>query len=157
MYFTPIDVAAYEDAELPIPIAIGPAGATWCFPDLMCMRDLPIANLFAHSEPLLGSLRLAGVRVDDRGHTIDPGYPTERFSWFHPRYAVAYDEGYAMGRIRAVADDVMELRIRPPEGVEPANATVLVNGWPQPYRFDEDLLVVDVPLVAGQNANWVVF
>src|SRR5262249_2599891 len=67
MYYTPLDANPQQ----------GEAGATWCIKDLagkplpqLCMLDVPVTNMFAHSEPLLGSVRMAGLWADARGLII---------------------------------------------------------------------------------------
>ncbi len=153
MYFTPLDEKA----------RIGRAGSTWCFPD-MCMTHLPYTNMFAHSEPLLSSLRIAGIRADARGVVIDPG-ATGPFSWTSPRYGLIYGENTVVGWMRAVADDRVSYRVRVPDSMR-ENPQVLVNGSSVFSRLEwnvrdqsppERYAVFDLPLNTGEYAHWLLY
>lgn len=151
MYFTPLD----EKANL------GRAGSTWCFQN-MCMGHLPYTNMFAHSEPLLSSLRVAGIRADARGYVVDPGAPGP-YSWTSPRFGLIYSENSVVGWMRAIANDKLSYRIRLPDSMRD-NPQILVNGilvrsqleWKA--RGDgslERFAVFDLPLHAGQYVHWL--
>jgi hypothetical protein len=71
MYFTPLDAA--PPTSYP--------GQTWCFPGVLCMQDFPVTNAFSHSEALIGSVRMAGLRADADGLAIDPALPFDDFEW----------------------------------------------------------------------------
>jgi hypothetical protein len=154
MYFTALD----EKAKL------GRAGSTWCFPDL-CMTDLPFTNMFAHSEPLLSSLRIAGVRADARGMVIDPGV-SGPFSWANPGFGLIYGDATVVGWMRAVAEDKVIYRVRIPDEISD-NPHVMVNGKPVPARMEwktkaaetarERYAVFSLPLKRGQYVHWVVY
>ncbi|WP_176736880.1 GH36-type glycosyl hydrolase domain-containing protein [Oligoflexus tunisiensis] len=145
MYFTPLD----EQADL------GKAGSTWCFPE-MCMADLPATNLFAHSEPLLSSLRLAGVRADARGMLIDPGV-SGPFSWVSPGYGLIHGSKAVIGWTRAIATDQVVYRVRIPAGIQ-TEPRVLVNGLPVVASVEWDRYVVfSLPLKRGTYAHWVIY
>ena len=154
MYFTPLDEQA----------GLGRAGSTWCFPSV-CMTDLPFTNMFAHSEPLLGSLRMAGVRPDARGVRIDPGVPGA-FSWVSPAYGLIYGDAAVVGWTRAVASDDVVMRVRVPDGihgaprvtVDGARVTSTVEaGTAQAGSGAARFAVFPLPLRAGGVTYWVVY
>jgi hypothetical protein len=151
MYFTPLDAAA----------GLGEAGATWCLPE-MCMTDLPATNLFAHSEPLLSSLRIAGVRADARGLRLDPGVPGS-FSWTSPGFGMIYENSTVIGWIRAIATDQVVYRVRLPQEFQ-TEPRVWVNGRPVVATLEEATtvsaaerhLIFTVPYQRGEYAHWII-
>ncbi len=118
MYYTEVDTAGPTSAP----------GSTWCFPDVLCMRDFPVTNMFSHSEPLLSSIRLAGISVDVGGMTIDPGVPFEEFSWESATHAVRYGATRASGKVVIASGESMSMRVRLPLGLSEGNVVVRVNG-----------------------------
>lgn len=153
MYFTLLDEQA----------GLGKAGSTWCFED-MCMANLPYTNMFAHSEPLLSSLRMAGIRADAQGVVIDPGAPGA-CSWTSPRYGLIYSDSTVVGWMRAVATDRVSYRVRLPGGLRD-EPQVLVNGRPVLSRLEwkvleddsrERYVVFELPLRAGEYAHWLLY
>lgn len=143
MYFTPVEG---------IPGVLDPGG-TWCGP-LLCMQDFPIANMFSHSEPLLASVRMAGVFVDETGHTIDPGIPFSVFRWESEVYAVEYTPLAATGRIRPVGSDTIEMRVRLPASLDPGDASVSVGGASVPFEVIDGFAEFELPLQAGSSSSW---
>lgn len=146
MYFTPIDAVPGLFAE----------GETWCFPGVLCMQDFPVTNMFSHSEPLFSSVRMAGAAVDDAGHTIDPGFPFANFRWESGSYAVEYTDATAGGRLRALGDDTIEMRVRLPVSLAPAAVSVEVGGTSVPFTIQDGFAVFDMPLAAGVTSTWAV-
>jgi hypothetical protein len=151
MYFTPLE----EKANL------GRAGSTWCFQN-MCMGHLPYTNMFAHSEPLLSSLRVAGIRADARGFVVDPGVPGP-YSWTSPRFGLIYSENSVVGWTRAIANDSLSYRIRLPDSMRD-DPQVSVNGIQVRSQLEwkargdgsmERFAVFDLPLHAGQYVHWL--
>jgi hypothetical protein len=154
MYFTPLDEQA----------GLGRAGSTWCFPSI-CMTDLPFTNMFAHSEPLLGSLRMAGVRPDAGGVVIDPGVPGA-FSWVSAAYGLIYGDAAAVGWTRAIASDEIVARVRVPDGLRgvprvmvngASVASTLEPGTAQAGNAAARFAVFPLPLRSGSHAYWVVY
>jgi hypothetical protein len=149
MYFTPLD----EKADL------GQAGSTWCFPE-MCMTDLPFTNMFAHSEPLFSSLRIAGVRPDARGMLIDPGV-SGPFSWTGPRFGLIYTNASVIGWTHALATDDVVYRVRLPLAMH-GMPRVMMNGVPVVVNIEaedkaERYAVFSLALKRGQYAHWVLY
>jgi hypothetical protein len=142
MYFTPLDQLA----------GLGVAGSTWCFPSI-CMAHLPATNMFAHSEPLLGSLRVAGLRADARGAVLDPAVPGP-FSWTSPSFGIVYGNEVALGWTRAIADDAPIYRVRIPPGLR-GTPRVTVGGATVSASVEGGFAVFTVPLRRGAYASWV--
>jgi hypothetical protein len=121
--------------------------------------------MFAHSEPLLSSLRIAGVRADARGMVIDPGV-SGPFSWANPGFGLIYGDATVVGWMRAVAEDKVIYRVRIPDEISD-NPHVMVNGKPVPARMEwktkaaetarERYAVFSLPLKRGQYVHWVVY
>ncbi len=145
MYFTPLEA----------PLHVGAPGETWCFPQL-CMLDLPATDMFSHSEPLLSSLRMAGIRADARGFTIDPAFPGDSFRWATPAFEIDYLPWLAAGALRAVATDNVELRVRRPSALATVSR-VIVNGVSVPWTSDGGFVVFRLPLTAGQRVSWALW
>jgi hypothetical protein len=146
-YSTPLDAT---------PPASHP-GETWCLPRLLCMRDFPVTNSFAHSESLIGGIRLAGLTADERGLVIDPAFPFADFEWSSRAFAVGYAPGEAHGRVTALGDDVLELSVRVP-GPGEANdrIEVRVDGRPVAFDLDGGFARFDLPVRRGVAASWSV-
>ena len=154
MYFTPLDEQA----------GLGRAGSTWCFPSV-CMTDLPFTNMFAHSEPLLASVRMAGFRPDARGMLVDPGAPGN-VSWVSPALGLIYGDAVVLGWTRAIADDDVVYRVRLPRATSAApHASVdgrvvpvaVEAGTAQAGTAAERYAVFTLKLRTGGTTYWVVY
>jgi hypothetical protein len=146
MYYTPLDA--------PTPPA---PGETWCFiPKTLCMADFPVTNMFSHSEPLLSSLRMVGVTVDEQGLTIDPALPLDTFSWQSRVLSVGYTPTEAHGTVSTLGDDVLELRVRPPSKVSLDRVAVRVGEHDVPFTSDQGKVRFELPVKAGSIASWSV-
>jgi hypothetical protein len=146
MYFTPLDAA--PPTSYP--------GETWCFPNVLCMRDFPVTNAFAHSEALIGSVRLAGIRADERGLVIDPAFPFDDFAWSSAAFAVAYAPGEARGSVSALGDDVIELRVWPPGEADPEEVAVTVDGRAVASAVEDGRVRFELPVRGGKASTWAV-
>ncbi len=144
MYYTPLDASG----------AFRP-GETWCFPGVLCMQDFPVTNMFSHSEPLIGSVRLAGLRADALGLVIDPVYPFADFGWQSPAFAVSRHGGEIAGRVTALGDDVLQVRVRMPEGAA-GDARARVDGRAVPSSVADGMVHFELPVRAGVAAAWSV-
>ena len=158
MYYTPLDATMSPLDPAPIP------GGTWemeyvflvFFKIRLSMRDFPVTNMFSHSEPLLGGVRMAGVWANADGLTVDPVFPTDTFTWESRLFAVSTTSGETRGRVTAMADDTLKLRVRV-RGLAPAErVSVFVGGQPVPLAFDADFVVFDLPVKQGVAADWAV-
>ncbi len=146
MYFTPIEA----------PLVGERPGETWCLPGVLCMRDLPVTNLFSHSETLLAAVRMAGVRPDLRGLVIDPAVPAARFRWSTPAFEVAYEPGAARGAVRPLGDDRIEMRVRLPSGLAGDEAAVRVDGREAAFRIERGRALFSMEVRAGRRSSWAV-
>ncbi len=134
MYFTDLEAAAVDS----------PIGSTWCFPNVLCMQDFPVTNMFSHSEPLLSSIRLAGVSTSQRGIRIDPGFPFDDFTWESSVFAVRYTPTKASGKLLTVGADSYEVRVRLPRELGRDSVTVRVNGRPVDVEVVGDMAVFEM-------------
>jgi hypothetical protein len=144
MYFTPLDATGTFSPD-----------ETWCFPGILCMQDFPVTNMFSHAEPLLGSVRVAGLHADDLGLVIDPVVPFADFSWQSPAFAVARHGEEISGRVTALGDDVLRLRVRVPGGAS-EGAEARVDGRVVPSSLADGFARFDLPVRAGVAAQWSV-
>ncbi|MEW6270710.1 MAG: hypothetical protein AB1689_15615, partial [Thermodesulfobacteriota bacterium] len=143
MYFTPLDATG---GAMP--------GETWCFPGVLCMRDFPIGNMFSHSEPLVGSVRLAGLRADGDGLIVDPVLPFPDFSWRSPAFSVTRHGDEIAGSVTLLGDDVLQMRVRVPADAQGAQARV--DGRTVASSLDDGLVRFALPARAGVPATWSV-
>jgi hypothetical protein len=145
MYFTPLNAGPLDHA-----------GETWCilvFAPSLCMRNFPVTNMFSHSEPLLGSVRMAGLWADHRGFTIDPVFPFASFSWQSRVFSIARTTTGIEGTITTHGDDVLELRVRLASG---AAAAVTVNDRPVAFNVDSGFVRFEFPVTGGIATRWSV-
>ena len=115
----------------------------------------PTANMHAHSQPLLSSIRLAGVRVSTDGFSIDPVPPYDCVSWSSPTIKVEYTPTDASGWIRTIGADRMALKIKIPAGLSAATS-VQVNGVSVPFTAAGRYVTVAVNTTAGGTLAWSV-
>ena len=163
MYVTPLE---HGPADMPThldkPAHEDKPGETWChnldlLPGIhnpvLCMRDFPVTNMFSHSEPVLGSVRMAGLSANDRGFTIDPVFPFESFKWQSRVMSITRSETETQGSFTAEGNDVIVMRVR----VASAKAyTVSVNGKPVAFTRDNGFVRFELPVVRGTAALWSV-
>jgi hypothetical protein len=156
MYYTPLDVTMSPYDPCP------GLGKTWCYvfqilfiKVRLCMRDFPVFNMFAHSEPLLGSVRMAGLWADAGGLIIDPIFPFETFKW---ESAVARTPAETQGRITPTDDDVLNMRVRIRGGTPKPTLAVSVNGQSAPFTYDATTGFVQFSLRVTRDiaATWSV-
>ena len=158
MYYTSLDANPQTDV-----------GKTWCFKNWwpphdplpqLCMHDVPVTNMFAHSEPLLGSVRMAGLWADARGLIIDPAFPSKLgpFEWRSRAFSVARAQSEMRGHVRAAGDDTLLMRVRVPQNTSQAALAVSVNGRPTPFTYHPDTSFVQfsLPVVRDVDAIWSV-
>jgi cellobiose phosphorylase len=143
MYFTPLDAVGARPGE------------TWCFPGVLCMQDFPIGNMFSHSEPLVSGIRIAGLAADGDGLVVDPVVPYAEFSWESPFFAVARRAGEIAGRVTALGDDVLRVRVRA-AGLAEGGVRVRVDGGDVPFSVEQGLVAFDLPVRARVAAAWSV-
>jgi hypothetical protein len=146
MYFTPLDAAPPKSYP----------GQTWCFPGVLCMQEFPVTNAFSHSEALIGSVRMAGLRADADGLAIDPALPFDDFEWSSRTFTVAYTPHEARGSVTALGDDVVPLRVRLAGGAEGDQATVTVDGRSVGFEPEGDSVRFDLPVRRGVAVEWSV-
>lgn len=146
MFFTPIDAAPPSSQP----------GETWCFAGVLCMRDFPVANAFAHSEALLGSVRFAGLRADAEGLVVDPAFPFSDFEWSSPAFAVSSAPDETRGAITALGDDVIALRVRLPSGSDAKSVQVQVDGKAAGFSVDGGFARFEVPVRRDVAVAWSV-
>jgi hypothetical protein len=156
MYYTPLDANPREDT-----------GKTWCLKDLfgqplpqLCMLDVPVTNMFAHSEPLIGSVRMAGLWADGRGLTIDPAFPQNytTFAWKSRVFSVVRTQKEIRGHVTAGGNDILEMRVCVRQISSPDALTVTVNGQPATFTFDAATSFVQfrLPVMRDVEAKWSV-
>jgi hypothetical protein len=121
------------------------------------MREFPVTNSFSHSEPILGAVRLAGLRADARGLTIDPAFPFADFEWSSRAFAVSYAPTEARGQVTALGDETIELRVRVPGGVDAtSNVAVQVNDGAVAFELEDGIARFALPVRRGASASWSV-
>jgi len=142
--------AYYSDAYDPVQ-----AGQTWAFQLADGMVDWPVTNMHAHAQPLLSSLRLAGVAVSAAGVTVDPVPPYDHLSWTSSSFAVAYTPASVTGSIQTIGADSFTMTVKLPPGVAAASS-VQVDGVPVEFTMSPPFVAFSVTSAAGARVRWAV-
>jgi len=129
------------------------AGQTWDFDLADGMVDWPVTNMHAHSQPLLSSLRLAGVSASADGITIDPVAPYDNLSWTSHSFAVTYTPASVAGSIQTLGADTFTMTVKLPPGVATA-ASVVVDGVAVEPTVSPPFVTFPVTSTAGSVVTW---
>jgi hypothetical protein len=142
--------AFYGDQDDPVL-----AGQTWDFALADGMVDWPVTNMHSHAQPLLSSLRLAGVSASADGITIDPVAPYDHLSWKSSSFAVAYTPASVTGSIQTLGADRFTLKIKLPSGMSAATS-VRVDGAAVDVTAQPPFVSFPVTSTAGAVVTWEV-
>jgi hypothetical protein len=142
-YFTPLDATSPDRP-----------GATWCIPLAACMQDFPVTNMFSHSEPLLSSIRMAGLSPTPDGFIIDPSYPFATFKWESRVFAVERTATGLQGKLTAVGDDTLALKVRVNACQEVLAVTA--NSQPAPFTCERNFVRFQMLVARRKAAQWSV-
>ena len=118
------------------------------------MKDFPVTNMFSHSEPLLGSIRMAGLLPTPDGFIIDPVFPFATFKWESRVFAVEQTTTGLQGKLTSASDDTLTLNVRVNACQEVQSVTV--NGKPSPFTCEGSLVRFQLPVVRGISVQWSV-
>jgi hypothetical protein len=135
------------------PLDSSDPGGAGCWSTAICMLNFPVTNMFSHSEPLLGSVRMAGLSANVRGFTIDPVFPFASFSWQSRVLSIARTATGLQGTITPQGDDVLELRVRLPSGTATA---VTVNDVPVAFSVENGFIRFQFAVTGGTSSRWTV-
>jgi hypothetical protein len=138
----------YSDAYDP-----AKAGQTWPFQPIAGMVDWPVTNMHSHAQPLLSSLRLAGVSASAAGLTIDPVAPYDQLSWQSSSFAVAYTLTSVIGSIQTIGADSFTMTVKLPSGISAASS-VRVDGVSVDFTASPPFVAFPVTGTAGGNITW---
>jgi hypothetical protein len=131
------------------------AGQTWDFNLADGMVDWPVTNMHSHSQPLLSSLRLAGISASADGITIDPVPPYDGLSWKTSSFAVVYTPLSVTGSIQTIGADTFTVKVKLPPGVSTASS-VRVDGAAVDFTASPPFVAFAVTGTAGGTVVWEV-
>lgn len=103
---------------------------------------------------MMNSLRLAGLSAHDYGFRIAPHYPFNDFALTWPKVGIARKGKLIQGYFRLEADGPVQLRVKLPDGVTAAQASIA--GAAVPVEIAEGEARFTLPGAAGGTVEWSV-
>jgi len=106
-------------------------GGTWMEGRNMIVlnSNFPAGNPHTHSQPLLNTIRFAGIEADALGFRVIPQFPFPNFSWNTPTHSVTYTAKQARGTFKVATQQPFRVTVLLPTELQGQSAiTVKMNG-----------------------------
>jgi hypothetical protein len=119
----------------------------------------PPVVMLSNNEPLLGSVRMAGLWADAQGLIIDPAFPPDwgTFAWRSQAFSVERAQSEMRDHVTAAGNDNLAMRVRVPQNTSQAALTG-VNCRPTPFTYhpDTNFVQFSLPVAPDVEATWSV-
>lgn len=118
------------------------------------MTDFPVMNANYHSGPLLNSIRMAGIEVQDETLCIAPKLPFDSFVFRSSLIGIAYLPDKCRGYYAPVADGQFNFRMALPATLGASMVSLQVNGVNLEYEVNNRDICFSYDGHHGNRIEW---
>jgi len=120
------------------------------------LTDHPVMNMNQHANPLLALIRIAGIKPERDGFTINPGFPFKKWALNFPLLGVRYDHDTVSGYIYSLSDGTIKLTVKLPETLINKELNVNVMGNEISYMKSNTMVTFDFTAPRKTRVDWVI-